>query len=246
MTQKLLSIEADAKTIKGFKHNILTGVMYLAPFNISGHQVCPKASTGCIASCLYTAGMGVFGTVQTARIKKTQWFFTNRDTFMVQLVKDIEALQRKAIKQSLIPAVRLNGTSDIAWEKFSCSRNGRTYRNLMEAFDSIQFYDYTKVLGRKSALALPNYHLTFSLSESNDKDAIKALNQGYNLAVVLNLKKADTKPQTWSGYPVVDGDDSDVRFFDPKGGHVVALTAKGKARKDTSGFVRKLNSTLKV
>lgn len=246
MTQKLLSIEADAKTIKGIKYNILTGVMYLSPFNISGHQVCPKASAGCVASCLYTAGMGVFDTVQAARINKTQWFFNDRDSFMLQLVKDIEALQRKASKQSLTPAVRLNGTSDIAWEKFSCIRNGRTYRNVMEAFDTIQFYDYSKVLGRKSALALSNYHLTFSLSENNDKDAVKALDQGYNLAVVLNIKKSDPKPKTWSGYPVIDGDDSDVRFFDPKGGHIVALTAKGKARKDTTGFVRNLNSTLRV
>jgi len=34
----------------------------------------------------------------------------------------------------------------------------------------------------------------------------------------------------------VDGDDSDIRHIDPQG-VVVALYAKGKAKKDTSGFV---------
>ncbi len=116
----------------------------------------------------------------------------------------------------------------------------------MEAFSNIQYYDYSKCLGRKTALATPNYHLTFSLAENNDNDARLALKQGYNLAVVFNLKKKDAKPTEWSGYPVVDGDDSDVRFFDPKGGHIVALTAKGRARKDTIGFVRNVNSTLKA
>ena len=246
MTQKLLSIEADAKTVKGNKYNILTGVMYLAPHNISGNQVCPKASAGCIAACLYTAGRGVYDKVQSARISRTNWFFNDRAGFMQQLISEIESLIRKANKNGLMPAVRLNGTSDIAWEKIACIRNGVKYPNLMRAFDTVQFYDYTKVLGRKSALSLQNYHLTFSLSESNDSDAVKALAQGYNVAVVLDIKRNDPKPKTWSGYPVVDGDDSDVRFFDPKGGHIIALTAKGKARKDMSGFVRNLNSTLRV
>lgn len=245
-TKNLLSVEADAKTVKGSKVNVLTGILYLAPHNISGFQVCPKASEGCKLACLYTAGMGVFNNVQKARINKTNWFFLERKTFMDQLVSNIEKLERAAIKRNMVPAVRLNGTSDIAWEKFACVRNGVTYRNVMEAFPNIQYYDYSKVIGRKTALATPNYHLTFSLAENNDKDAKIALSQGYNLAVVLNLKKTDAKPSQWSGYPVLDGDDSDVRFYDPKGGHIVALTAKGRAKKDTIGFVRKLDSTLKV
>ena len=239
---KLLSVGSDAKTIKGDKLGILTGVLYLAPADVSGHEVCPKASAGCKAACLYTAGRGVFTSTQNARIAKTQRFFADREGFMADLVSDIKALIRKANREGLVPAVRLNGMSDIAWEKIRVTVDGVEYRNLMFAFPDLQFYDYTKIRGRKSALALPNYHLTFSLAEDNDDDAEIAIREGYNVAVVMDLKKTDPKPSVWKGHPVVDGDDTDVRFFDPKkGGHVVALFAKGKARKDTSGFVRPAN-----
>lgn len=246
-SKKLLSVSADAKTSKGNKKGVLTGILYLAPHTISGHQVCPKASPGCRAACLYTAGRGgVYNSVQTARINKTKWFFGEHDSFMEKLVADIAALVKKAKKLNMEPAVRLNGTSDIAWEKIACKRDGKVYRNVMEAFPDVQFYDYTKVIGRKYALALPNYHLTFSLSEENDADAIKALSEGYNVAVVMNLSKKDAKPATWGGYPVIDGDETDIRFRDPKGGHIVALTAKGDARKMDLGFVRKVDGNFNV
>lgn len=245
-SKKLLSVSADAKTSKGNKKGVLTGILYLAPHTISGHQVCPKASPGCRAACLYTAGRGVYNSVQNARINRTKWFFGERDSFMEKLVADIAALVKKAKKLNMEPAVRLNGTSDIAWEKIACKRDGKVYRNVMEAFPDVQFYDYTKVIGRKSALALPNYHLTFSLSEENDADAIKALSEGYNVAVVLNIGKNEPKPATWGGYPVIDGDETDIRFRDPKGGHIVALTAKGDARKMGLGFVRKADGNFNV
>ena len=245
-TKNLLSIGNDAKTVKGLKKGILTGVMYLAPHAISGYQVCPKASEGCKAACLYTSGHGRFTNTQIARINKTKWFFEDRESFMATLVKNVESLIRKAEGKGLTPAIRLNGTSDIAWEKIACVRDGVQYRSIIEAFSEIQWYDYTKILGRKKALSLPNYHLTFSLAENNDADAAKALEQGYNLAVVMRLGRNDAKPETWSGFPVVDGDETDVRFLDPKGGTVVALFAKGDAKKDTSGFVRDPEGGLNV
>ena len=237
-TKNLLSVGADAKTVKGLKKGILTGVMYLAPHNISGHQVCPKASEGCKAACLYTSGHGRYSNTQIARINKTKWFFEDRESFMATLVKNVESLIRKAEKNGLTPAIRLNGTSDIAWEKIACVRNGVRHASIMEAFPDIQWYDYTKILGRSKAINLPNYHLTFSLAENNDSDAVKALAQGYNVAVVMRLGRDDEKPNTWGGFPVIDGDETDVRFLDPKGGTVVALFAKGDAKKDDSGFVR--------
>lgn len=241
----LLSISADAKTIKGQKMGYLTGVLYLAPHTLSGFQVCPKASEGCKLACLYTAGRGMYTNIQEARIRKTKRFFMDREGFMAELVKNVEALIRKAKRESMIPVVRLNGTSDIAWEKIKCVRNGVTYASMMEAFPEIQFYCYTKILGRSKAIALPNYSLTFSLSESNDAEAKEALAQGYNVAVVMNTKRKEQKPETWGGYPVVDGDETDLRFLDPNGGHIVALTAKGQARKDTMGFVRDKNAGFK-
>jgi len=237
----LLSVSNDTKTVKGEKVGILTGVLYLAPADVSGFQVCPKASEGCKAACLYTAGRGRFTMTQEARINRTRWFFEDRASFMATLVKDIQRLVRRADREGLKPAIRLNGTSDIAWEKIFVTVDGEEYRNVMKAFPNVQFYDYTKIRGRKSALALPNYHLTFSLAEDNDDDAVIALREGYNVAVVMDLKKTDAKPSTWKGAPVLDGDVNDVRFYDPNGGHIVALYAKGDARKDTSGFVRDAN-----
>lgn len=239
--KKVLSVSVDAKTIKGQSLGVLTGILYLAPHTISGFQVCPKASPQCRDACLYTAGRGIYSKVQKARIAKTLAFFNEREKFMEILVNDIKSLIKKAKKAKMTPAVRLNGTSDIAWEKMACIVDGEKFKNVMVAFPNVQFYCYTKILGRTAALSLPNYHLTFSLSEENDSDAIKALSQGYNIAVVMNTKKNEPKPATWGGYPVVDGDETDVRFYDPKGGHIVALSAKGQAKKMGLGFVRDKN-----
>ena len=240
-TANILTVNKDDKTVKGLKYGVITGVVYLAPHTISGYQVCAKASKGCKKACLYTSGHGRYTNVQEARIRKTKWFFQERDTFMAQLVKNIEALVRKANRENMIPAVRLNGTSDIPWEKISCERGGIKFRNLMRAFPEVEYYDYSKILGRKLALSMPNYHLTFSLAEDNDSDAIEALKQGYNVAVVMNTGRNEKKPEQWGGYPVIDGDKNDVRFLDPKGGHVVALFGKGDAIHDKTGFVRDKN-----
>lgn len=242
----LLSVSKDAKTIKGTKSGFLTGILYFAPAKVSGFEVCPKSSAGCRAACLYTAGRGIYTQVQNGRINRTVWFFEHRESFMATIVDDIKRLVRKAKRDGLIPAVRLNGTSDIAWEKIRVVKDGVSYRNIMTAFETVQFYDYSKVLGRASAVALPNYHLTFSLAEDNDADAQEALEQGYNVAVVVNTKRKEVKPSMWGGYPTVNGDEHDVRFLDPKGGHVVLLTAKGKARYDDSGFVRGVNARFRI
>lgn len=244
--KKLLSVAADAKTIKGEAKGYLTGVLYLAPHTISGYQVCPKASEGCKLGCLYTAGRGIYSNTQQSRIAKTKFFHENREAFIALLVENIEALIRKAGRMGLTPVVRLNGTSDLPWEKFACIRDGVKYASLMEAFPDLQFYDYTKILGRTKALSLPNYSLTFSLAEDNDKRARKALAEGYNVAEVLRLKRKDAKPATWSGFPVVNGDETDLRFLDPNGGHIIALFPKGKAANDSSGFVRDVDSQLKA
>ena len=223
---KLLTTQ-NFKTTKGEKLGYLTGILYLAPAKISGFEVCPKRSEGCTQACLYTAGMGAFSNVQLARINKTKMFFEDRDNFLTQLRKDIQALVKKAKKQNMIPAIRLNGTSDIEWTRFS----------LMNEFPEIQFYDYTKVLNRLEKERPANYHITFSKNESNDKDCVSALKLGANVAVVFNTKKGKELPESWNGYPVVDGDETDLRFLDPKGGYVVGLRAKGKAKKDVTNFV---------
>ena len=226
---KLLTTQ-NYKTTKGEKLGVLTGILYLAPAKISGYEVCPKRSKGCTEACLYTAGMGAFSTVQQARINKTKEFFEHRTNFIMQLRKDIKALVRKAEKLNMTPAVRLNGTSDIEWTRFG----------IIDEFPNVQFYDYTKVLNRLKKDIPANYHITFSQNESNGFEVMTALNSGFNAAVVFNVKKGDDMITEWNGYPVYDGDDTDLRFMDPKGGYVIGLRAKGRARKDESGFVIKV------
>ena len=131
----------------------------------------------------------------------------------------------QASKKGFVPVFRLNGTSDLSWEKYTV--NGQ---NIFELFPDVQFYDYTKVLGRKIS-QYKNYHLTFSNAESNMLDVLEALKQGMNVATVF-----DKLPEVWRGRTVINADESDLRFLDPKG-VICGLKAKGRAKKDTSGFV---------
>ena len=222
---------ANTKTLKGLKQGYQTSILHLAPSTLSGHNVCPKASPGCINVCLNTAGRGVFAPVQKARIAKTQYFFDNRARFMSNLHRNIEAAQRKAARLGLVPVIRLNGTSDIAWERIDYTYAGVKYANIMTAFPMVQFYDYTKRLGRR----LPaNYNLTFSKSETNELDCREALRQGLNVAVVFEHTKP--MPAAYLNRPVVTGEESDLRFLDQKN-RIVGLIAKGRAKRDESGFV---------
>jgi hypothetical protein len=241
---KLLSL-GNPKTLKGMKQGYNTYILHLAPATLSGHNTCPKATIGCIDACLNTAGRGGMfkrgentNTIQQARIRKTQLFFNDRNLFMVQLVKDIELAIKQSEKKGLIPVFRLNGTSDLSWEKYSVVRNGVVYTNIFNAFENIQFYDYTKVLGRK-VQNIKNYHLTFSMADGNYMDCKRAVEEGLNIAVVFGIKKGTAMPEKFFNHnlTVFNGDESDLRFLDPKG-CVVGLYAKGKAKKDTSGFVK--------
>ena len=231
--KNILSIASDAKTIKGSKLGFLTGILYLAPSDISGHQVCPMAKLAqCEAACLYTAGRGAFNSIQRARVAKTKRFFEQRDSFMNDLEYSIKSLIRKAEKLGLTPLVRLNGTSDIAWENIPF----KGFNNIFEAFPNVQFYDYTKIPTRKNIPA--NYDLTFSYSGvSSFKKAIVKAHANEKLArIAVVFDKVENFPDTFLGRTVLIGDNSDVRHLDSKNS-IVALYAKGKAKKDTSGFV---------
>ena len=229
---KILGIDTNAKTVKGEKFGYLTGISYLAPSDESGvANTCPDASSGCRSACLFTAGRGAMNNVKTARVEKTLAFFRNKNVWMKQLALEIERLIKKANKENKIPCVRLNGTSDLPWERVKLND-----KNIMQHFPSLQFYDYTKSISRmRSFLSkeLPsNYHLTFSRSEDNDLMVNEVLAAGGNVAVVFR----GMLPSTFKGFKVIDGDLTDLRFTDEKN-VVVGLTQKGKAKKDESGFV---------
>lgn len=225
--QTLLSIDTNAKTVKGQSKGYLTGILYLAPERVSGLiNVCPNASPACRAACLYSAGRGAFNSVQKARTAKTVFYVKDRERFLSTLSENVASVIRKAKSKGMRATVRLNGTSDIGWERYS----------VIQAFKTTRFYDYTKNAQRMHAFLdgkLPsNYSLTFSRSESNEAECLSILQRKGNVAVVFRK----TLPKTWQGYRVIDGDKNDLRFLDPKG-VVVGLIAKGKAKADTTGFV---------
>jgi hypothetical protein len=169
--------------------------------------------------------------IQKARIRKTKQFFDQREWFLARIVKEIQNGIKYALAHNLIPVFRLNGTSDLPWEKFRVKLDGVEYRNLMEAFPEITFYDYTKIPNRKVP---SNYHLTFSRSAHNELNVVKAISSGTNVAVVFDHKVP--MPETFLGRKVINGDETDLRFLDQKN-VVVGLKAKGPAKKDESGFV---------
>jgi hypothetical protein len=233
----LLNIDKNPKTVKGQKKGYLTGMLYLVPGNLSGRNVCPSAKqAGCLTGCLNTAGRGAFNNVQAARIRKTQWLHNDQQTFLERLVKDIIFLQKKAEKLGLIPVVRLNGTSDICFEKmgFISPLDNKHYKNIFDVFPDIQFYDYTKLPNRRNIPT--NYDLTFSYSgkPAYQRFIAQAIENGMRIAAVF--RNASMIPAEFLNRATVDGDSSDLRFLDPVNS-VVALYAKGRARKDFSGFV---------
>ena len=242
---QLFSISTNAKTIKGEKLGYLTGVLYLAPARLSGYQVCAMAETaGCEDACLNRAGLGgVYTSIQKSRIEKTRRFFEDRDNFMRDIVKSIRGLIKLARKPRRVNGkfakayqvlVRLNGTSDIRWETIPVTIDGIEYRNLMEAFPDIQFYDYTKLANRKDIPS--NYDLTFSYSgvKQYQPQVAKARAALMRIAVVFRHER--DIPKRFIGLRCIGGDNSDVRHIERQN-VVVALYAKGPAKFDTTGFV---------
>ena len=243
MPSYLLSVEEDAKTVKGRASGYITGILYLAPGQLAGvGNLCPHASAGCLAACLFTAGRaGIFENVNAARVMRTRFLHDNRLAFIAQLKGEIAALIRKAKRRGLRPVVRLNGTSDLPWEKLT--------PELFDEFPDVTFYDYTKNVRRVVAWSKgefpENYSLTFSLSESNQDDAQTAIASGVNVAVVYDGPTVRNKPLALNNgmnpRPWFSADESDLRFLDRAArdgrGRFGVLKAKGKAKKDETGFV---------
>lgn len=227
---KLLTT-ANTKIKKGEKLGYYSSGIHLAPARLSGFNTCQFASLGCAAACLNTAGMGVYSTVQKARIEKTKFFFNEKDSFLNKLYKEIQSAVKKAQKNNMIPCFRFNLTSDIPWENVLFQG-----KSMMQHFPNVKFYDYTKNAKRMISFInneFPkNYHITFSRSESNSAQCDLIMKMGGNVAVVFRKKL----PTSYNNKVVVDGDVNDLRFLDPIN-CIVGLVDKGRAKKDSTGFV---------
>lgn len=238
--QQLLTTN-NAKTIKGEGKGYITSILYMTPFtdNSRGINVCSHASQGCAASCLVGSGFGgMFTSVMQGRVNKTEYFLSSRIEFLNQLHKEIGKVVAKH-KDKAIVTIRLNGTSDLPFEKFKVFEG----KNIFEAYPEVQFYDYTKNYLRFDKVLPSNYHLTFSRSEINHDKAMEILKRGFNVAMVMSKLVKQYK-----GFEVINGDNDDLRFLDKKGCIVglryKQMTGKGadNSKGITSGFV--LDTTL--
>ena len=239
---RLLSVDS-AKAEKAVKYGFLNGIHYMAPASTSGFNLCVNATDGCIALCLgkYSGQAGMVSdqengtnSVRESRIAKARLFMADRQFYLQQLERQIERLIAKAAKEGLVPCVRLNGSTDIAFERMAyLGKDGRRI-TLLARFPNVQFVDYTKIASRMDK-APANLSLTFSRAENNEAQCLELLARGHNVAIVF----AHGLPvsRSWNGYRVIDGDKHDLRHLDPRG-VVVGLSPKGrKAKADMSGFV---------
>ena len=224
----LLNYYSQTKMAKGEKFGYKTAILHLAPFDLSGKNVCPKASEECVAACLNTSGRGQMGSVQKARLDKTNLFWTNKNAFLWQLSREIEQLKKRAAKQGYKFAVRLNGTSDLAWHRMKVDGGGTIH----ELHPDVQFYEYTKVLNYLNH-DHKNLHVTFSDSGRNNADIAAAIRSGHNVAVVFK----DKLPKKYLNKRVINGDEHDLRFKDPRG-VIVGLVAKGLGRNINNKFIK--------
>lgn len=221
----------NSKTIKGEKLGFTTYILYLAPHtqNSKGINLCSHASEGCAKACLFNSGAARFDKVQTGKRNKTEWYLDDRNGFMSQLDLEMSKIvnKKKHATSENTPVIRLNGTSDIPWEKYKI----RDDKNIFELYPNVQFYDYTKNHVRFTKVLPSNYHLTFSMSETNKPKCFELLSKGANVAIVFGINKGEDLPLTYKGYEVVNGDETDLRFLDKKnvivGLRYKKLTGKG-------------------
>jgi hypothetical protein len=209
------SVASSSKIAKGLKYNEMTYILYLAPAEQSGYNVCPGSTAECREACLTESGHNRIdvkkNAINKARIKKTKLFFEQREFFMGWLVTEINKARNDAFAKGYTFSVRLNGTSDIQPEMFKYK--GKVIFNV---FNEVTFYDYTKVANRFKLLnKYPNYDLTYSFSGYNMLQSLELLeNNKGRVAMVFEGKQL---PKTFMGYKVIDGDEYDMRHLDETG-----------------------------
>jgi len=237
--KRFFSVDSP-KAIKASKYGYLNGINYMAPHTTGGvGNLCPNASEGCKSLCLGKySGQASFvkdlenGTnnVRESRIRKAEYFMNDRKAFLSEMTDHVKDLVKKSVKDKLKLCVRPNGSTDLAFEKIKTDSG----KSIAQLFPNVQFVDYTKSMKRVLDPKRPsNYHLTFSLSETNKAEAEKVLKAGFNVAVVFG----NGIPKTFMGHKVIDGLKHDLRHLDPSP-VIVGLEPKGKkALEDKTGFV---------
>ena len=240
----LFSLQQTKAEKSNKSEKYFSAIQHLSPSDESGiFNTCPFASKECRELCLKTTYRMRSDPSTKARINRTALLSQDPETYFHLLTGEILATHLKAEKLGKKAAIRLNGTSDIRWEKRSVNLFGESYNNIFDAFPEIIFYDYTKFPLDKmqKALQQKNYFFVYSLSEKSTSlsEAKEYQDIGINTAAVF----LDKFPQEFSlngqEYPTLNGDESDLIFTYPKN-HIICLKAKGKAKTQKSTFVNSI------
>ncbi len=219
-------IGSSIKTRKGRSVKVETGVIYMSPASEAGRNNCENSTAPCRQLCLgHNSGQLAIGKdSRNSRIWKTALFYGAPDLFADLLHHEILSLIKRARAGGMVPAFRLDGSTDLG-----------IGAAIARFYPRARWYDYTKNPQRARDAAAgvygKNYSVTFSFSGSNLPECRAVLRAGGNVAVVYdcNARKKDPIPARTMGRPVIDGNRHDARFKDPAG-VVVGLTFKA-ARK---------------
>ena len=191
--------------------------------------LCSGSSDECRKSCLVFAGKNNIAYNIGVKLAKTQGLLYHPRQFLKILQAACARHHAGGQRNDWRALVRLNVFQDVPWELVLPS--------LFSDLDTLQFYDYTKVVGRH---APPNYDLTFSFSGVNFTWCRYEIDRGTKIAVVFLAPKGWKKPKVipegqpcppgfvrgylgkcyselpkkFMGLDVIDGDISDVRPYD--------------------------------
>lgn len=210
---------------------VLSAVVYMSPAREAFTELeprkwtlCPNAGS-CAVACLgHNSGRMIFDSLRLARLWKATLFLGARHLFRELLDIEADAHEARAARLGMIPAVRVDGSSDTGEGELAAKRAWA------RGAESIRWYDYTKNPAR-ARRSHDGYRVVYSYSERSrlvDVDAI--VRGGGSVAVVFSTRKGEPLPRTWRGHRVVDGDAHDARFLDAPG-VVVGLSFKAaKAR----------------
>ncbi len=224
-------VNNGSKHYKAFKYGELVYTIYLSPGNMSGYEVCAGRTAECTTLCLNESGHNRMDAkrnfINRSRIGKTQMFFENHEFFSRWVIRDIKAGITKAEKMGYKFSVRINNTSDISPELIYIRENG-VKQNILQLFPDIQFYDYTKVMGRLNLMnKYDNYDLTYSFNGSNMETCLQLLKAGIKVAMVF-----EKVPTEFNGFKVVDGDLYDMRYKDEPGSIIGLKFKKVRSKPD--------------
>ena len=231
---------SDGTTNHKIKKNMKSEKYYTYSLNfahsdLSGFNVCPKANklteqeqnknkSNCSSCCVGFNGFAsIYSDVMESRIKKTISYYVDREAFYNQLIHEIKLAVKQSNKKGLKPSFRLNAYSDIRHENNVIQDN----KNIFDLFPNVDFYDYTKLLNRKTP---DNYQLTFSHHNSDFIETTKALENGLNVAIVFE-KLPKYINVNGIKYNVIDGDKTDLRLDEKIDGQNVVVGLKFKGSK---------------